>query len=249
MRWSVATSPSVAGRRARPVSRALRRAHHFRGRPLLACDRHRERERNREDCLERLRNAGGGHRSAPASTQDARAASGAERRLRDKRMRAVRKQHRHTRIDVEPLKTGSFGPVAERGEMSIVRASDATIIVRLAGTWELATGLPSPDPVRQELARGRARAVAFDTRELRAWDSAVVTFLARVTEVCRERGIPLDRRVCPRACSASSDSPRPFRRGPACAAAPTGVAGSNGSAPPRSPARRRAARLSPSSAR
>jgi phospholipid/cholesterol/gamma-HCH transport system permease protein len=89
-------------------------------------------------------------------------------------------------------KSGSFGPVAERGEMSIVRGSDETVVIRLAGAWELATGLPSPDPVRRELASGRARAVTFDTRELRAWDSAVVTFLARVTEVCRERGIPLD---------------------------------------------------------
>jgi phospholipid/cholesterol/gamma-HCH transport system permease protein len=76
--------------------------------------------------------------------------------------------------------------------MSIVRGSDETVVIRLAGAWELATGLPSPDPVRRELASGRARAVAFDTRELRAWDSAVVTFLARVTEACRERGIPLD---------------------------------------------------------
>jgi phospholipid/cholesterol/gamma-HCH transport system permease protein len=89
-------------------------------------------------------------------------------------------------------KNGSFGAVAERGEMSIVRGSDETVVIRLAGAWELATGLPSPDPVRQELASGRARAVAFDTRELRAWDSAVVTFLARITEVCREHGIPLD---------------------------------------------------------
>jgi phospholipid/cholesterol/gamma-HCH transport system permease protein len=87
--------------------------------------------------------------------------------------------------------------VAERGEMSVVRASDATVIVRLAGTWELTTGLPSPDPVRQELASGRARAVAFDTRELRAWDSAAVTFLARIAEACRERGITLDRTGLP----------------------------------------------------
>jgi phospholipid/cholesterol/gamma-HCH transport system permease protein len=98
----------------------------------------------------------------------------------------------------DPLKTGSFRPVAERGEMSIVRASDATVIVRLAGTWELTTGLPSPEPVREELASGRARAVAFDTRELRAWDSAVVTFLARITEICRERRVPLDDTGLPR---------------------------------------------------
>jgi phospholipid/cholesterol/gamma-HCH transport system permease protein len=81
--------------------------------------------------------------------------------------------------------------------MSIVRGSDETVVIRLAGAWELATGLPSPDPVQRELASGRARAVAFDTRELRAWDSAVVTFLARVSEVCRERGIPLDRSGLP----------------------------------------------------
>jgi len=81
--------------------------------------------------------------------------------------------------------------------MSVVRGSDETLVIRLAGTWALATGLPSPDPVQRELASGRARAVAFDTRDLRTWDSAVVTFLARVTEVCRERGVPLDRAGLP----------------------------------------------------
>ena len=34
--------------------------------------------------------------------------------------------------------------------------------------------------------------IVFDTRELQARDGAVDMFLARVTELYRERGIPLD---------------------------------------------------------
>ncbi len=81
--------------------------------------------------------------------------------------------------------------------MSIVHARDGTMVIRLAGTWDLATGMPSPDRLSQELTTGAARAVTFDMRELRAWDSAVVTFLAGVTEVCRERGITMDRTGLP----------------------------------------------------
>jgi ribosome-associated protein len=95
MRWNVRTSPSIAEDvRARFVARFASRIT-ARGDLLLACDRHRERERNREDCLERLSrmlaSVAAPHRPR-RKTRTPRSA--AERRLHDKRMRAETKRHR-----------------------------------------------------------------------------------------------------------------------------------------------------------
>jgi ribosome-associated protein len=231
MRWNVRASPSIAEDvRARFVARFASRIT-AEGDLLLAGDRHRERERNREDCLERLSRMLASVAASPRPRRKTRA----PRNVGDVSSKecAPRQRERRRAVDVGG-ENGSFGPV-ERGEMSIVRGSDETIVIRLAGAWELATGLPSADPVQRELASGRARAVAFDTRDLRAWDSAVVTFLARVTEVCRERGIPLDRKGLPEGMQRRFGSP-PFGR-TGGAAARTGAAGLNASALPRHAAR------------
>jgi len=87
--------------------------------------------------------------------------------------------------------------VGDSGDISISRASDSTLVIRLAGRWQLASGLPSSEAISRELAESAPRTVAFDTRELRDWDSAVVTFLAGVAELCRASGIAMDRRGLP----------------------------------------------------
>jgi phospholipid/cholesterol/gamma-HCH transport system permease protein len=83
-------------------------------------------------------------------------------------------------------------PARERGSIAVSRGSDGTLLVTLSGTWHLAGPLPSTDEVERALGSGTIRGVAFDTHELARWDTSVVTFLARVTEQCRTRHIPLD---------------------------------------------------------
>ena len=80
----------------------------------------------------------------------------------------------------------------EHGSIAVSRDSEGTLLVTLAGAWHLAGHLLSTDEVEQALASGTVRRVAVDTRGLAAWDTSVVTFLARVTEQCRTRGIPFD---------------------------------------------------------
>src|SRR5947209_4627453 len=84
-------------------------------------------------------------------------------------------------------------PIAEKGVASVTRRDDATLVIRLSGRWQLATGLPSSEAVRRQISGTRPRAVAFETQELRGWDSAVVTFLAGVSEVCRESDVTMER--------------------------------------------------------
>jgi ribosome-associated protein len=95
LRWSVQTSPSIAEDvRARFVARFASRIT-TEGDLLLACDRYRERERNREDCLERLNRMLASVAAPPRPRRKTRPPRGvAEQRLRDKRMRAETKRRR-----------------------------------------------------------------------------------------------------------------------------------------------------------
>lgn len=88
-------------------------------------------------------------------------------------------------------------PAEESGAVSLER-EDETLVIRLCGTWSLDAGLPSIDNLERELANRPAPSrVAFDTGELGAWDSALVTFVAKVDELCRARKIPTDRSGLP----------------------------------------------------
>jgi ribosome-associated protein len=95
MRWNVRASPSIAEDvRARFVARFVSRIT-AEGDLLLAGDRHRERERNREDCLERLSRMLASVAAPPRPRRRTRAPrSVAERRLHDKRVRAETKRRR-----------------------------------------------------------------------------------------------------------------------------------------------------------
>jgi ribosome-associated protein len=95
MRWNVRTSPSIAEDiRARFVARFASRIT-AEGDLLLGCDRHRERERNREDCLERLSRMLASVVAPPRPRRKSRAPrSVAGRRLHDKRTRAETKRRR-----------------------------------------------------------------------------------------------------------------------------------------------------------
>ncbi len=84
----------------------------------------------------------------------------------------------------------------EGGDISVARR-DATLVIRLSGRWELEAGIPSSDSVRSELERSQTRAVTFDTERLAGWDSAVVAFLVRVSEICEEHGVAMEREGLP----------------------------------------------------
>ena len=97
LRWNAATSPSVAADvRRRFLGRFASRITAD-GDLVLACDRYRDRERNRDDCLERLRQMLAAAAVPPKPRRKTRVPRrAAERRLRDKRMRAEKKQRRST---------------------------------------------------------------------------------------------------------------------------------------------------------
>jgi phospholipid/cholesterol/gamma-HCH transport system permease protein len=55
------------------------------------------------------------------------------------------------------------------------------------------------DAVKKEIERPpHAKSVLFDTRELAGWDSSMVWFLSKASELCRESGIAVDRGRLPK---------------------------------------------------
>ena len=83
--------------------------------------------------------------------------------------------------------------MVEQSQVSF-RRSGNTILMRLAGVWRLRGGLPSAALVQRELESSpEARRVVLEAQELTSWDSSVLTFLVEVSELCRQRGISMDR--------------------------------------------------------
>ena len=88
--------------------------------------------------------------------------------------------------------------MSKQNEISVSRTNDATLVIRLCGAWSLDAGLPSTSGIQRKLeSRRQPKKVVFDSRDLTAWDSSAVTFIAKVTELCRERGIATDRESLP----------------------------------------------------
>ncbi len=100
-----------------------------------------------------------------------------------------------SRVDTPPVNSQVEGSGAAAEESAVFfERSDETLLIELVGNWSLDVGLPPIADLERELANVPApQRVAFDTDELGVWDSALVTFVAKAIELCRARGIQIDR--------------------------------------------------------
>jgi len=77
-------------------------------------------------------------------------------------------------------------------DISFSREPDNTFIVRLGGNWNIVDGLPSSEQLQKQIGSTPfPERVAFDTRELGAWDSSLLTFLIKLTNFCRGKSVPI----------------------------------------------------------
>jgi phospholipid/cholesterol/gamma-HCH transport system permease protein len=77
-------------------------------------------------------------------------------------------------------------------EMSLGRAENGRVQLRLAGDWKLKSGLPTAAAVEKQLESAGVGSLTLDASDLRDWDSGLLAFLAEVQELCRARKIELD---------------------------------------------------------
>jgi len=85
-----------------------------------------------------------------------------------------------------------------RSELRCERLADNTLLLHLAGNWTIHTAAPAVTEVQQQLdASPPVRRLAFETRELGAWDSRLLTFLRQVLEASASRQTVVDQQGLP----------------------------------------------------
>jgi phospholipid/cholesterol/gamma-HCH transport system permease protein len=85
-----------------------------------------------------------------------------------------------------------------RCELSFSRPAEETLLVRLAGNWRIGEELPAAVEVQKQIeSEPRIERIAFDTRELKDYDSALLTFLIKVIEQCSRRKIEAEKEGLP----------------------------------------------------
>ena len=85
--------------------------------------------------------------------------------------------------------------MALTGTLSFDQAANDTLVIRLGGSWSLRSAHPPVSEVERQVAS--ASRIAFDARELQGWDSSILTFLTKVTELCRQQETAMDRSGLP----------------------------------------------------
>ena len=88
--------------------------------------------------------------------------------------------------------------MAAPGEMNFSRPIDDTLLVRLAGDWTIAEGIPSVEEVQKQADSGPpVQRIAFDTQDLGRWDSGLITFLIKLFEQSSQIQIDTNREGLP----------------------------------------------------
>lgn len=83
--------------------------------------------------------------------------------------------------------------MSENEQIALSRQGDATLVVRIGGTWTLRGGLPSAAPVVEALAtEPLPTRLVFETNAVETWDSSLLVFASRVESACRERNVETD---------------------------------------------------------
>jgi phospholipid/cholesterol/gamma-HCH transport system permease protein len=91
-----------------------------------------------------------------------------------------------------PMKTQNK-TVQNESSLNFNQSPEGTLFIQMKGDWKIGNPLPSADEVVKKLKAGAGvRQVGFDTSELMAWDSGLLTFLIKVKEFCAQNKIQLE---------------------------------------------------------
>jgi phospholipid/cholesterol/gamma-HCH transport system permease protein len=80
----------------------------------------------------------------------------------------------------------------------VSQMTDATLLVQLAGNWQLRTGVPELTEIQQQLDdTPRVRQLAFEVLNMPAWDTGLLTFLLQLLDHCQQHQIVVDQSGLP----------------------------------------------------
>jgi phospholipid/cholesterol/gamma-HCH transport system permease protein len=83
-------------------------------------------------------------------------------------------------------------------QLSFVPAAADTLQIGLAGSWQIRHSLPSSAELESQLSsHPDIRQLTFDTSGMTGWDSALLTFLIRLTDMASQKRISVDQSGLP----------------------------------------------------
>jgi phospholipid/cholesterol/gamma-HCH transport system permease protein len=78
--------------------------------------------------------------------------------------------------------------------LSVTTPTADTLLVKISGEWKITESLPSTADVEKALESAKGiRRITFDTKDLGAWDSGLLTFLIKIFEACSAAKIEVDK--------------------------------------------------------
>ncbi len=78
------------------------------------------------------------------------------------------------------------------------RTSPNRLLIQLEGLWKIGNPLPSIVDVENAIeSESGIRTVSFDSQKILGWDSGLVAFLTKVSDLCSQRSIEVDRQGLP----------------------------------------------------
>ena len=86
----------------------------------------------------------------------------------------------------------------EQTGISLSRITADTLLVRLSGTWQIGEDLPQAEALLGQIgSEPGVQRVAFDTQDLKGWDSGLLTFVLKVMDQLRARDIVAEKEGLP----------------------------------------------------
>lgn len=86
---------------------------------------------------------------------------------------------------------------APTAEVRFEPVSDGVLVVRLAGAWRLGGARPLPSECARAMEAQSVRRLVIDASDVASWDTALLTWVAAVAQICAARGVELDRSRLP----------------------------------------------------
>jgi phospholipid/cholesterol/gamma-HCH transport system permease protein len=71
------------------------------------------------------------------------------------------------------------------------------LLLHLVGNWSYSTGIPAAPPLLSQINITKATTVSFNTEQLQAWDSGLMTFLIELIDHCEHNNILIDKTNLP----------------------------------------------------
>ncbi|MCC7211062.1 MAG: ABC transporter permease [Candidatus Brocadia sp.] len=100
-----------------------------------------------------------------------------------------------------------------KSEMRFSHRSQDTLVVHIGGNWLLETSPPSTELLESEIKSFKTtRTINFDTKNLTNWDSSLLIFLSKASEICAQHNINIQMEGIPQGVRKLLDLASPNRQ-------------------------------------